>query len=108
MSGRPHYVPRFRFAKWLDAKLPLPTLIHDQFVVFPTPRNRRLAGIRCRPAHHARRQLRLADPQGIRIPRASTSEAPKTPYRLSPLHEDRDGSDPLPETIRVRVSPEAT
>jgi ubiquinol-cytochrome c reductase cytochrome b subunit len=39
MPGRSSYNPKSRFAKWLDARLPLPRLIHDQFIVFPTPRN---------------------------------------------------------------------
>jgi quinol-cytochrome oxidoreductase complex cytochrome b subunit len=39
MSDRSSYVPKSRFAKWMDARLPLPRLIHDQFIVFQTPRN---------------------------------------------------------------------
>ena len=39
MSGRSSYVPQSRLAKWLDARLPVPRLIHDQFIVFQTPRN---------------------------------------------------------------------
>jgi quinol-cytochrome oxidoreductase complex cytochrome b subunit len=39
MSGRSSYVPTSRLAKWFDARLPLPRLIHDQFIVFQTPRN---------------------------------------------------------------------
>ena len=39
MSGRSSYDPKSRFAKWLDSRLPLPRLIHDQFIVFQTPRN---------------------------------------------------------------------
>jgi len=32
-------LPKSRFAQWLDARLPLPRLIHDQFIAFQTPRN---------------------------------------------------------------------
>jgi ubiquinol-cytochrome c reductase cytochrome b subunit len=39
MSKGSSYIPKSRLAKWLDARLPLPRLIHDQFIVFPTPRN---------------------------------------------------------------------
>jgi quinol-cytochrome oxidoreductase complex cytochrome b subunit len=39
MSGRSSYDPKSRFARWLDARLPLPRLFHDQFIVFATPRN---------------------------------------------------------------------
>ena len=33
------YRPTSRFAKWMDARLPLPRMMHGQFVDFPTPRN---------------------------------------------------------------------
>lgn len=31
--------PGSRFGKWLDERLPVPRLMHGQFVDFPTPRN---------------------------------------------------------------------
>ena len=33
------YEPSTGFEKWLDARLPIPRVMHDQFMVFPTPRN---------------------------------------------------------------------
>jgi ubiquinol-cytochrome c reductase cytochrome b subunit len=39
MSGPSTYKPKSGFEKWLDARLPLPRLIHDSFVDYPTPRN---------------------------------------------------------------------
>ena len=33
------YRPATRFGKWLDERLPLPRMLHAQFVEFPTPRN---------------------------------------------------------------------
>ena len=33
------YEPQGRWAKWLDERLPVPRLVHDQLVEFPTPRN---------------------------------------------------------------------
>ena len=33
------YLPTTRLGKWLDRRLPLPRLIHDQFRTYPTPRN---------------------------------------------------------------------
>src|SRR5262245_18407256 len=33
------YRPTTRVGKWLDERLPLPRLMHGQFVDFPTPRN---------------------------------------------------------------------
>ena len=33
------YRPTSRFGKWIDARLPLPRMLHGQFVEFPTPRN---------------------------------------------------------------------
>ncbi|MGQ0673750.1 MAG: cytochrome b [Hyphomicrobium sp.] len=33
------YVPTSRRAKWWDERLPVPRMMHDQFVDFPTPRN---------------------------------------------------------------------
>ena len=31
--------PTTRIGKWLDVRLPLPRMMHGQFVEFPTPRN---------------------------------------------------------------------
>ncbi len=40
MSGHPStYEPKSGFEKWIDARLPLPRLVYDSFVDFPTPRN---------------------------------------------------------------------
>ena len=41
MSGMQHstYTPKTGFARWLDARLPLPRLVHDSFVAYPVPRN---------------------------------------------------------------------
>jgi len=39
MSGPSTYDPKSGFAKWLDQRLPLPRLMHDTMVTFPTPRN---------------------------------------------------------------------
>ena len=33
------YEPKSRFAKWMDDRLPIGRMVHDQFVDFPTPRN---------------------------------------------------------------------
>ena len=33
------YEPSTGIERWLDARLPVPRLMHDQFMVFPTPRN---------------------------------------------------------------------
>ena len=33
------YVPTSSFGKWIDARLPIPRLVYDQFGVFPMPRN---------------------------------------------------------------------
>ena len=33
------YRPKSSFAEWFDSRLPIPRLVHDQFMVFPTPRN---------------------------------------------------------------------
>jgi len=35
----PAYQPKSRFAKWLESRLPVLSLVHDSFVVYPTPRN---------------------------------------------------------------------
>ncbi|MER8480286.1 MULTISPECIES: cytochrome b N-terminal domain-containing protein [unclassified Mesorhizobium] len=41
MSGDKHstYTPKTRIARWFDARLPLPRLVHDSFIVYPVPRN---------------------------------------------------------------------
>ena len=39
MSGPSTYVPKLGIAKWIDARLPLPRLMYDSFVVYPVPRN---------------------------------------------------------------------
>jgi ubiquinol-cytochrome c reductase cytochrome b/c1 subunit len=33
------YRPKTRIEQWLDDRLPLPRMMHGQFVDFPTPRN---------------------------------------------------------------------
>ncbi len=33
------YEPQTGIERWLDQRLPIPRLMHDQFMVFPTPRN---------------------------------------------------------------------
>jgi ubiquinol-cytochrome c reductase cytochrome b/c1 subunit len=33
------YVPTSSFGKWIDARLPIPRLVYDQFGVYPMPRN---------------------------------------------------------------------
>ncbi len=39
MSGPSTYNPKPGFEKWLDQRLPLPRLMHDTILTFPTPRN---------------------------------------------------------------------
>ncbi len=39
MAHESTYRPKSSFAQWFDARLPIPRLMHDQFMVFPTPRN---------------------------------------------------------------------
>jgi ubiquinol-cytochrome c reductase cytochrome b/c1 subunit len=40
MSDHPTvYVPKSRFAKWFESRLPVAGLIHSSFVAFPVPRN---------------------------------------------------------------------
>src|SRR5262245_60673701 len=39
MAHPSSYQPGSGVERWLDARLPLPRLMHDQFLVFPTPRN---------------------------------------------------------------------
>jgi ubiquinol-cytochrome c reductase cytochrome b/c1 subunit len=33
------YIPKSRFSKWMDERLPIARMMHGQFVDFPTPRN---------------------------------------------------------------------
>ncbi|MER8658822.1 cytochrome b N-terminal domain-containing protein [Mesorhizobium sp. M0847] len=33
------YVPKTGIERWVDARLPLPRLVHDSFIVYPVPRN---------------------------------------------------------------------
>ncbi|MER9947800.1 cytochrome b N-terminal domain-containing protein [Mesorhizobium sp. M0047] len=33
------YVPKTGIERWFDARLPLPRLVHDSFIVYPVPRN---------------------------------------------------------------------
>ena len=39
MSGPSTYVPKSGIARWIDTRLPLPRLMHDTMMTFPTPRN---------------------------------------------------------------------
>lgn len=39
VSGNSTYKPKSALAKWIDARLPLPRLIHDAFTAFPTQKN---------------------------------------------------------------------
>jgi ubiquinol-cytochrome c reductase cytochrome b subunit len=39
MAHESTYRPKSSFAQWFDARLPIPRVVHDQFMVFPTPRN---------------------------------------------------------------------
>jgi len=39
MSGHSTYQPQSRFMKWLEARLPITSLVHSSFVAYPTPRN---------------------------------------------------------------------
>jgi len=39
MAEHSTYQPTGRFAKWLEARLPIAGLVHSSFVVYPTPRN---------------------------------------------------------------------
>jgi ubiquinol-cytochrome c reductase cytochrome b subunit len=39
MAGKSTYVPANGFTRWLDVRLPVLRLMHDQFGVFPMPRN---------------------------------------------------------------------
>ncbi len=39
MSGHSSYVPSTGLTRWIDSRLPLPRLVYDSFVAYPTPRN---------------------------------------------------------------------
>ena len=39
MAHQSIYVPTSSFGKWIDARLPIPRLVYDQFGIFPMPRN---------------------------------------------------------------------
>src|SRR6266567_2060389 len=39
MSGHSTYQPQSGFMKWLEARLPIVSLVHSSFVAYPTPRN---------------------------------------------------------------------
>jgi ubiquinol-cytochrome c reductase cytochrome b/c1 subunit len=39
MSGHSTYQPQSPFMKWLEARLPIASLVHSSFVAYPTPRN---------------------------------------------------------------------
>ncbi|TPI78476.1 cytochrome b N-terminal domain-containing protein [Mesorhizobium sp. B2-8-9] len=38
-EGHSTYRPKTGVERWLDARLPLPRLVHDSFIVYPVPRN---------------------------------------------------------------------
>src|SRR6187200_3420520 len=38
-SGHSTYEPKTGIEKWIDARMPLPRLVHDSFVAYPVPRN---------------------------------------------------------------------
>jgi len=39
MKPETTYKPNSAFERWLDERLPVPRLLHDQITAFPTPRN---------------------------------------------------------------------
>ena len=39
MSAHSTYEPKHPFMKWLEARLPIASLVHSSFVDYPTPRN---------------------------------------------------------------------
>ena len=39
MAHTSSYEPNTGIERWIDARLPVPRLMHDQFLAFPTPRN---------------------------------------------------------------------
>lgn len=38
-GGHSTYTPKTGIEKWVDERLPLPRLVYDSFVAYPTPRN---------------------------------------------------------------------
>ena len=38
-GGHSTYTPKTAVGHWFDARLPLPRMVHDQFIVYPVPRN---------------------------------------------------------------------
>lgn len=38
-EGRSTYKPTTGIERWFDARLPLPRLVHDSFIIYPVPRN---------------------------------------------------------------------
>jgi ubiquinol-cytochrome c reductase cytochrome b subunit len=38
-GGHSSYTPRTGLGRWIDARMPLPRLVHDSFVAYPVPRN---------------------------------------------------------------------
>ena len=38
-GGHSTYEPKTGVSKWVDSRLPLPRLVYDSFVAYPTPRN---------------------------------------------------------------------
>lgn len=38
-GGHSTYTPKTGIAKWIDVRLPLPRLVYDSFIAYPTPRN---------------------------------------------------------------------
>ncbi|TIR32369.1 MAG: cytochrome b [Mesorhizobium sp.] len=38
-GGHSTYTPKTRIGRWFDARLPLPRMVHDQFIAYPVPRN---------------------------------------------------------------------
>jgi ubiquinol-cytochrome c reductase cytochrome b/c1 subunit len=39
MSGQSTYQPQSRFMKWFERRLPIASLVHSSFIVYPVPRN---------------------------------------------------------------------
>ncbi|MGH6876646.1 MAG: cytochrome b/b6, partial [Rhizomicrobium sp.] len=39
MTGPSTYLPKTRFARWLDSRLPIMRFANDTMTTFPTPRN---------------------------------------------------------------------
>ena len=38
-GGHSTYTPKSGIGRWVDARMPLPRLVHDSFVAYPVPRN---------------------------------------------------------------------